>query len=241
MPIASIRLASELPEAERPRTLPGRFFRSRRTELRALFPALGQALRQAAPVADAQAQWFAAMADTFAAIGSEDEATVVDSVLPMPVMLERFRADIPVAPDSLRNGASSPEALVGEVLRRVEASDTLGLERLAVDRAEFAYLYYESSPLSRPPYELPPAVMWFRQQQENRIGALRLLRELGGRPLGPWVLVCEEAPVTQGENRVWSGCRVRVGPGESSRDLRLFGAILERDGRFKVLSFGNDY
>ena len=171
------------------------------------------------------------------AMASDAAPQVVDSIVPIPVALERFRADIPVAPDSLRNGASSPEALVGEVLSRVEASDTLGLERLAVDRAEFAYLYYESSPLSRPPYELPPAVMWFRQQQENRIGALRLLRELGGRPLGAWVLVCEEAPVAQGENRVWSGCRVRLG----SRELRLFGAILERDGRFKVLSYGNDF
>ena len=45
-----------------------------RTELRGLFPALEQALRQAAPVAAVQAAWFADMADTFAAIGRDPRA-----------------------------------------------------------------------------------------------------------------------------------------------------------------------
>jgi virulence factor Mce-like protein len=44
------------------------------TELRGLFPALGAAVAQAAPVAETQARWFTAMADTFAAVSSDPQA-----------------------------------------------------------------------------------------------------------------------------------------------------------------------
>ena len=44
------------------------------TELRRLVPGLNAALGQAAPVADAQARWIAAMADTFAAVGRDPAA-----------------------------------------------------------------------------------------------------------------------------------------------------------------------
>jgi virulence factor Mce-like protein len=44
------------------------------TELRNLFPALGATVAQAAPVAEVQARWLGAMADTFAAIGRDPQA-----------------------------------------------------------------------------------------------------------------------------------------------------------------------
>jgi hypothetical protein len=174
------------------------------------------------------------------AVRSETAPAVVDSILPIPVALARFRADIPEVPTGLRGGAESAEALVSELVRLIEADDTLGFEAIAFDRAEFAYLYYESSPLARPPYELPPALAWFQLQQGNRTSVLRLLRELGGRPLGYAGLVCDRPSLEQGENRIWSGCRVRIERGDSAQEMRLFGALIERDGGFKVLSFTND-
>jgi hypothetical protein len=174
------------------------------------------------------------------AVRSERAPPVVDSILPIPVALERFRADIAEVPTGLRGGAESAEALVRELVRLIEADDTLGFEAIALDRAEFAYLYYESTPLARPPYELPPALAWFQLQQGNRTSVLRLLRELGGRPLGYAGLVCDRPSLEQGENRIWSGCRVRIERGDSAQEMRLFGALIERDGRFKVLSHSND-
>ena len=167
--------------------------------------------------------------------------TVVDSVVPIGEALARFRADVGEVPTGHRGGADSPEALARETMRLLAAADTSAFAALTVDRAEFAWLYYESSPLAKPPYELPPALMWFQLQQGNRIGLFRLLRELGGRRLEYERLVCDRHPVVQGENRLWSGCRVRLAVDGETRELRLFGAMLERGGRVKMLSYDNDF
>ena len=175
------------------------------------------------------------------AVGGTAEApaevlAVVDSVLPIERALEDFRGDVRPT-DGLRGGAPSASDLLREILARVAAGDTASLERLTLDRAEFAYLYYPDAPIARPPYELPPSLAWFRMQQENRTALLRLLRELGGEPLGDAELLCASPPVEQGANRLHGGCLVRAG----GRDLRLFGSLIERDGVFKVLSWANDY
>src|SRR5690606_37536675 len=93
----------------------------------------------------------------------ESAAAVVDSIIPIPVALERFRADIDRLPTDLIGGTGSIEALTRRVVELLAASDTSGFEAIALDRAEFAYLYYEDSPLAQPPYELPPELTWFRQ------------------------------------------------------------------------------
>ena len=164
-------------------------------------------------------------------------AAIVDSVVPVEEALDRFRVDLS-AVQGFEGGYDSPEALVREVLDRLAAEDTIAFEPLAVNRAEFAWLVYPESPMSRPPYELPPALTWFRLQQENRIGVLRMLRDLGGREFESFALRCPRAAVMEGENRLLSGCTVRAGEGE---ERRLFGTLVERDGRWKVLSFANDF
>lgn len=163
---------------------------------------------------------------------------VVDSALPIDVMLERFRADLPEETTAFEAGHESPEALVREMLDLLTTADTTGFERLAINRGEFAWLVYPASPMSRPPYELPPALMWFRAQQENRIGVLRMLRDLGDREYPSFALRCPAEPASEGDNRMLGGCTVRLGEDE---ERRLFGTLVERDGRWKVLSFANDF
>jgi virulence factor Mce-like protein len=68
------------------------------TELRNLFPALGRAVAEAAPVADVQARWLAAMADTFAAIGRDPRAlqeTIEESPPTLAAATESFRVQTP--------------------------------------------------------------------------------------------------------------------------------------------------
>ena len=96
--------------------------------------------------------------------------------------------------------------------------------------------------LAKPPYELPPALAWFQLQETNRKGALRALRELGGHELDYRGYTCGPEPSVEADNRVWTGCLVTVGrDGDAPIPLKLFGAILERDGRFAVLSYDNDF
>jgi len=166
---------------------------------------------------------------------------VVDSVLPMEVMLTRFREDVP-RPSTLHGDWDSRDALVREVITALEASDTAAFERLAVDRGEWAWLYFPTNVLSRPPYELPPGLAWFQLQETNRQGVFRALREFGGRRLDYRGYRCNAEPTTEGENLLWIGCSVTIGRDSAPpAPIRLFSTILERGGHFLILSYANDF
>jgi virulence factor Mce-like protein len=68
------------------------------TELRNLFPALGAAAAEAAPVAQLQARWFGEMATTFAAISRDPNAlreTIEESPPTLAAATESFRVQTP--------------------------------------------------------------------------------------------------------------------------------------------------
>ena len=60
-----------------------------------------------------------------------------------------------------------------------------------------------------------------------------------GKPLGFTGYTCSPDIVTAGQNRVFESCVLQVSSGEVSRQ-RLFSGIIERDGRFKIISYAND-
>jgi len=168
------------------------------------------------------------------------QPAVVDSVVPIQAALRRFREGSPEV-QRLSSGAPTRAALVSQLINALGASDTLAVEHLTVTRAEYAWLYYPTTAIARPPYELPPALAWFQVQEGNRKGALRLLRALGGRALDYQGVTCAAEPVTEGDNRIWTGCLVKLGvDGGTPSPQRLFAAILERHGRSAFLSFDND-
>jgi hypothetical protein len=167
---------------------------------------------------------------------------VVDSIIPMGEALARFRQGLE-EPTGLGGGADTRDELVSKIVRALEARDTMAFEDLSVSRAEWAWLYFPTNVLSKPPYELPPALAWFQLQEANRKGVLRALRELGGRDLHYRGYRCSPEPAVEGDNRIWTGCVVTL-RGNDDGDavaMKLFSAILERDGRFAVLSYDNDF
>ena len=171
--------------------------------------------------------------------GNEEEH-VVDSVLPIAEALDRFREDLR-EPIGL-HGPESRDALVGQVIDALQTSDTLAFERLAVNRAEWAWLYYPTNVLAKPPYELPPALAWFQLQEANRTGVFRALREFGGQDLRYDGYECAAEPTVEGENRIWTRCTVTLARnGETPASIRLFASILERGGHFAILSYANDF
>lgn len=162
----------------------------------------------------------------------------VDSAIPIDEALRRFRRDMP-KPNSLHGGFGSREKLVREFVRAVEIQDTAALRRMVLKADEFAWFYYPSSPLSRPPYELAPALMWFQLQGESEKGASRLLAERAGRPLRYVDHSCAPARV-EGKNRIHSHCELRrLTPAGDTVAERLFGLIVERDDSHKFVSYAN--
>lgn len=168
-------------------------------------------------------------------------ASVVDSVVPISVALDRFRAGLE-QPGGLHGNVIYRDTLVRLVMQALEESDTLAFEQIAVNRAEWAWLYYPTNILAQPPYELPPALAWFQLQETSRKGVFRALREYGDQKLDYRGYRCDPQPTIEDQNRLWTNCIVTVArAGEPSKDVRLFGAILERTGHFAILSYDNDF
>ncbi len=172
---------------------------------------------------------------------AEAPGGVVDSALPIPVLLDRFRATTADTPAVLRGGAESPRALTVALLGAVARHDTATLRALVMSRAEFAWLYYPHTRFTAPPYELGPELVWLQLGAASETGAVRLLARYGGSALRLDALTCDDSVRIEGPNRIIGGCRVRFASGDSAaRELRLFGALLNRDGRYKFLSYAND-
>jgi hypothetical protein len=160
---------------------------------------------------------------------------VVDSILPIAEQLRRFRDALPPT-DTLLHASPSRDALVERWARAIGGNDTTDLNAMIMDRAEFAWLYYPDSPMSQPPYEAPPALLWGQLLASSNKGATQLVNRFGGSAVTATRLRCVTPPDTQGVNVLRSKCEVRLSaPGKPSVEGVLFGTILERAGRFKFV------
>jgi hypothetical protein len=166
----------------------------------------------------------------------------IDSILPMAEYLRRFRAGLS-QPAGFSGGETSRDALARRFLAAVSARDTAGLAALAVSRAEFAWLIFPHHLYAEPPYELDPAIFWMQLTGASAKGLGRALERLGGLPLVLRALDCsrDTLQVRGGPAAVWSSCGVQYRAGDRVETRRLFGAMVERKGRFKLLSFANDF
>lgn len=188
----------------------------------------------------------AAAIAALAACGSPDaradlpeSGRVVDSILPREEALRRFREGLaPV--DSLAGGAGSRDELVVAFARAIAAADTAAIARMAVSRAEFAYLYYPTAVEGKPPYDLEPGLMWFTLYERSNEGARKVLTRYGGHPMHLLGYDCGKGKHREDRNTIYGPCAVRwkTEAGDTV-SVRLIGKILERDGRFKFLSYAN--
>lgn len=164
----------------------------------------------------------------------------VDSALAMDEYVRRFRATIDGEPTQLEGGARSRDALARSFAEAVQRHDTAALRRMHLSRAEFAYLYFPGNPVARPPYELDPALLWFRLAGETEKGLPRLLDRYGGPGFRFVGYECAPQPQIQDDNRLWGPCITRFGAATGDTlAVQLFGPILERHGRFKFVSYFN--
>jgi len=165
---------------------------------------------------------------------------VVDSVLPIATQLERFRAGLTDRPDTLRRASASRDALVERWARALASADTSDLNAMLLDRAEFAWLYYPESAMSKPPYEAPPQLLWGQLLASSNGGAQQLVKKFGGHSFAVRSLKCPDAPTVEGENRLHQHCLVMVrAVGAPTTPTEFFGSIVERAGRFKFLGYAN--
>jgi hypothetical protein len=106
----------------------------------------------------------------------------------------------------------------------LERQDTAALIRMHITRPEFAWLYF---PYTEAP-GLDPKIAWLLLRLESEKGLTRLMQ----RPVPRGDLRCEDEARKQGPNRLWERCRLGT--------RQLFGTIVEREGRFKFVSYKTD-
>jgi hypothetical protein len=167
---------------------------------------------------------------------------VVDSLVPMEELLDRFRtATVPVT--AVSGGAESITDFAELFLTAVAERDSSALGGLRISSSEFAWLLAEDHIYTRPPYDLDPSLLWMQISAGSDKGLRRLLERLGGRPLTIVSTTCQSDTLQFSGNAVkaWSDCQIRWRDGSDESAGRLFGTVVERDGRFKVLGYGNDY
>jgi hypothetical protein len=164
---------------------------------------------------------------------------VVDSILPIDEQLRRFSVGLDRT-DTLRHASPSRDALVRRFLEALSTSDTTSLNAMVLDRSEFAFLYYPTAAISKPPYEAPPQLLWGQIISSSNEGLSKLLVRTAGESIALDGIACDTAVVSEGDNLLHSNCRVtlRIGRGAPTTG-RLFGTIIERGGRFKFIGYAN--
>lgn len=167
---------------------------------------------------------------------------VIDSILPMEEYLRRFREGVPEV-TAMTGGESDPTSLARRFVTLLASRDSVALDSLRLTRAEFAWLLFPDHAYMREPYELDPALFWSQIGAGSDQGLRRALTRVGGQPLTFVSVACQAdtLQLVQGPAKIWSQCQLRYRAGDSIVAGRLFGSIVERDGRAKFLGYANDY
>lgn len=197
-------------------------------------------MRTARIMAAAAALLFSACGDGTPAVREPVRTTgVVDSAVPREEALRRFREGL--EPVDTLAGPADRDSLVHGFVAALASSDTARLGELLIDRREFAWLFYPTTPQGHPPYDVAPQLMWELLLRQSDRGLADALTRIGGRPLELVSYGCGEEPAVEGMNRVWGPCTLTLAiPGRDTVAGRLTGPILERNGRFRFLSYTNE-
>lgn len=165
---------------------------------------------------------------------------VVDSILPMAEYVKRFRQSLPAA-DTLSGGARSEKELVEGLLRALSSRDRSALIASLLSKSEFAWLYFPRHIYAEPPYELDPAIFWLQIQAGSDKGYARLLEYRGGLRLEYVTHTCKDATTVSPPLHERNQCDVTLLVDGQRRREQLFGSIVEFEGRYKFVSYSNQF
>lgn len=142
------------------------------------------------------------------------------------------------APAPLPNSRESPEALSRAVLAAIEARDADALRSLALTREEFFDRIWPELPAARPERNLSPSFVWGDLNQKSNISLRDTLSAHGGRTY-EFVSIRFLGETTQYDSyRVQRESELTVKePSGTERQIRLFGSMIEKGGRYKVFSY----
>ena len=138
----------------------------------------------------------------------------------------------------LPNACDSPEALSRAVLAAIERRDADTLRTLALSKEEFTEHVWPDLPAARPERNLNASFVWGDLNQKSNIMLRGTLAAHAGTKY-ELVRITFLGETTQYDSyRVHRESELTVKDlNGSDRHLRLFGSVIEKDGRYKVFSY----
>lgn len=138
----------------------------------------------------------------------------------------------------LPNSHESTEALSRAVLAAVEKRDAGALLALAINKEEFAEHVWPELPAARPERNLSPSFVWADLRQKSNVTLRDTLAAHGGKKY-EFIGVRFLGETTQYDSyRVHRESELTVkDQGGVERQMRVFGSVIEMDGRHKVFSY----
>lgn len=161
---------------------------------------------------------------------------IIDSIHPPEELLRRFRVGL--EPVTALDGPGSRAELFQRFDSAVTRRDSVALDALVINRAEFGWLIFPESKLSRPPYRQPPEIAWLHLRLPTESGLRRLLARGQGMVLMGHT--CPDTTSQEGRMRVTTGCTSRVRYEGSVRNMQLYGRVVELGGRWKFIGLDGD-
>lgn len=135
----------------------------------------------------------------------------------------------------------SPEAAAREALALIEAGDAGRLSGLALSEAEFRAAVYPRLPASRPERNTSAEFVWDMLHQRSRSALAYTLERYRGRRFEVVAVDFVGETTDYGPFQVHRETVLTVETADGERGtLRIFGSMLEQEGRYKIFSFVTD-
>jgi hypothetical protein len=132
-------------------------------------------------------------------------------------------------------------SLAVSVLQALEARDTDRLRALALDQTEFQNHVWPELPAAAPQRNLPWSYVWRELHQKSEASLGRTVASAGGRRYELVSVQFAGGTTPYKTYMVHRKAILTVTSSDGTRSqLRAFGSVIEKDGRFKVFSYVAD-
>ena len=136
-------------------------------------------------------------------------------------------------------GSFNSAAHIGQVcVDALNRGDTDALHRLRVNREEYLSWIWPEFPAARPPRNFPGDFAWSNLNKQSVLGLEKWLRSYGGKDL-TFVDIRFEKPTEKynGFTLLRGSVLIVSNADGKTFELRNLGSVVEKTGRYKLLSF----
>ena len=137
-----------------------------------------------------------------------------------------------------KNGFNSPSEIGQAVVEALNQGDFRGLHQLRVTRKEYLSWMWPAFPASGPPYNYPEEFAWSNLDTKCSRAVKRLIKRHGENNLSFVKLGFEQKTEKYKDFQLLRSTVLTVkNDSGQQKTLKILGSVVEKDGRYKLLSY----